>query len=138
MANAPRYRLYRSFALDGHRTVFSCAQDRQIPVVDGVIIICRDDGDVHQVSHHAALTTEVRTAWNGRPEVAIVQRKTRMVDACSGCGAQVEHDDDGPCCDGASIVQVECLRASALMGTTRRASAGSDADLERLGLRRAS
>jgi len=138
--HAPRYRLYRA-SIDGSRTVFSTAQDAQIPVIDGVTIMCRDRADVDEIQRYAAMTvdrtTKVRKAWNGRPEVVVVQSQTRAIDVCHGCGDQVEHDADGPCCAG-EVVQIEAMRASALMGTTRRASAGSDADLRRLGLRRAS
>lgn len=41
----------------------------------------------------------------------------RTVDACSLCGAEVELDADGPCCVGATVVQVELL--SALEATRR-------------------
>lgn len=42
---------------------------------------------------------------------------SRLVDVCSLCGAEVEPDADGPCCDGAEVVQVELL--SALEATGR-------------------
>lgn len=38
---------------------------------------------------------------------------TRIIDVCSGCMAEVEHDADGPCCPGAHIKRVEILLAKA-------------------------
>jgi hypothetical protein len=56
---------------------------------------------------------------------------TRTIDCCSLCGSQVEHDAEGPCCDGAEVVQAEIFRP---MVVGKPAVLGSQADLERLGL----
>jgi hypothetical protein len=56
---------------------------------------------------------------------------TRTIDCCSLCGSQVETDAEGPCCEGAKVVQAEIFRP---MVVGKPLSAGSQADLERLGL----
>lgn len=144
MANTtPRYRLYRA-AVHGRSDRFDCATDAEIPVVADVAIAVRCQADVDTILELARLNDLVgviRVDANGRKNVVIQDRTlrtTRTVDACSLCGAQVEQDDDGPCCDGAAVVQVELLRPLVAMGVARLPSAGGDADLERLGLQRAS
>ena len=39
---------------------------------------------------------------------------TRLIDACSHCGSQVEYDAAGPCCAGAAIIQVALVRSADL------------------------
>lgn len=46
----------------------------------------------------------------------VVESLCRAVNACSLCGATVEHDDSGPCCDGAEVVPVEVWSPAVAMG----------------------
>jgi hypothetical protein len=52
--NLPRLRAYRTEA-DGSRTTFDCAADRQIPLLHGVTVICRDGADREHVVDTATL-----------------------------------------------------------------------------------
>lgn len=45
-----------------------------------------------------------------------IESLRRTVDCCSSCGATVEHDADGPCCDGAAIEQVEVWAPQVSLG----------------------
>lgn len=120
LAIQPRYRLYRA-PCDSRRVRFDCGVDTQIPVIAGVAIAVRDQADVDAVLHlvemAGGLVAVVRVDDQRRKHLVIqdrTPRATRTIDACSLCCAQVEPDDDGPCCQDATIVQVELARDLAL------------------------